>query len=895
MMKKMSLRMKLFIVITLVVIITFSFVSAIVSYKSITMAKEDAFFLADEMSAKYSYEIKAELQAARVTSESLMTVFKTLIERDQADRDMLNAVLQNALIQKEYMNIVSYCVAFEPNKLDGKDAKYAGQYPLYDDTGRYAPYWSLHDGEIAVEPLSDFDQDDWYAGARDSGQEYITDPFFFNVQGTPVLMASLVFPIIIDDEFIGIVSSDMALDSLQKMVSQVNTSGLDEFTEIYSNSGIITAHPNDQYFNKSIYTTSAYNMLTHDVSKIPESQKKADLYLDQFTSDDKLTEEYASAAAFVENLNEYAEDPNNVSLDLALMPNDLAKDFLQLDKNRVKIAREATSAIENGEPYIVTEDGYYKVFTPIPFSEATNPWSVAVSVPISEVLHKSNEIRNYVILVSILGLVLIAAAIYFVTRNLTKPILKLADFAKQVGEGDLGVDIPEIQNNGEVGILTKAFRTMVERINGLVNKLTHNSEELEKKNEHLNELNVMLVEAKNQAEASNRAKSQFLSNMSHEMRTPLNAIVGMTSIGSRAKDIEKKDNAFHKIEDASTHLVSLVNDILDMSKMEANKLELSEVEFKIDKVIDDAVEMVSPQREDKQQTLIIEVDSTIPRTFVGDDFRLSQVIINLLSNAVKFTEEKGEIALRVSFKEKQEEIYTLLFEVSDTGIGISAEQKAKLFHIFEQADNSTSRSFGGTGLGLALSQRIVEIMNGDIWVDSEIGKGSTFFFTVKLKCIKNESEQDNVSQSNYDEGNFSHNANAAEKENTKAATRFDFSQKTILLVEDIEINKEIVVAMLEETNVTIDYAANGKEAYELFVKNPERYDLILMDIQMPVMDGLEATKLIREINQKIPIIAMTANVFTEDVDMYLNTGFNNHIGKPLDYELTLNLLGDYLN
>ncbi|MDL2228894.1 cache domain-containing protein, partial [Treponema sp. OttesenSCG-928-L16] len=246
MLKKMSLRMKLFVLISLAVVITFSLVSWIVSYRSIEMAKEDAFSLADEMSAKYSYEIKSELQAARVTSESLMTVFKTLIERGDADRDTLNAILQNSLWQKEY--IISFCVAFEPNKLDGRDAEYAGQYPLYAESGRYAPYWSLQNGEINVEPLSDSEIDDevWYTGARDSKAEYITDPFFYNVQGKPVLMTSLVFPILIDGEFIGIVSSDMPLDSLQEMVSHVNTSGLNEYTEIYSNSGLVAAHPEDE-------------------------------------------------------------------------------------------------------------------------------------------------------------------------------------------------------------------------------------------------------------------------------------------------------------------------------------------------------------------------------------------------------------------------------------------------------------------------------------------------------------------------------------------------------------------------------------------------------------------------------------------------------------------------
>lgn len=879
MVKKMSLRMKLFVLITLVVIITFSIVSSIVSYRSIEMAKEDAFLLADEMSAKYSYEIKSELQAARVTSESLMTVFQTLIERGEADRDTLNAVLQNSLKQKRY--IISFCVAFEPNKLDGKDAEYAGQYPLYDDTGRYAPYWSLQNGEIGVEPLSGFDEDVWYAGARDSKKEYITDPFIYEVQGKPVLMTSLVFPIMIDDEFIGIVSSDMALESLQEMVSRVNTSGLGEYTEIYSNSGIISAHPDDHYFNKNIYATSAHKMLTTEPSKAKEAIEIANNYRDNSSIDD---EEYNSIAAFVESLTAYADNPDGADLDVAMMSNELAKEILSLDKDRLKVAQEATQAIENGESYTVTEDGYYKVYMPVHFSDDTNPWSVAVNVPISEVLQKSNEIRNYVILVSGIGLIFIALLLYFITRNLTKPILKLAYSAKQVGEGNFNVDIPEAKNNDEVSTLSLAFTKMVRQINELVIELTQNSQELEKKNQHLNELNEMLVEAKDQAEAANKAKTEFLSNMSHEMRTPLNAIVGMTAIGQRAKDEEKKRDSFRKIEEASTHLLSLVNDVLDMSKMEANKLKLSPVEFDFNKMITDAADMIRTQLNEKGQVWNAYVDNQVPKICFGDNFRLSQVIINLISNAVKFTGEQGEISLKVFVKDEENDLYTLQFEISDTGIGINEEQQTRLFHLFEQADNSTSRSFGGTGLGLAISKRIVELMEGEIWVESEPDLGSTFFFTVKLKRSTGSHKQKNDDQE----------CGVADAIGMEDGQKYGFSGKRILLTEDNEINREIVIAMLEDTNVEIDCAENGKAAYEMFAADPNKYDLILMDIQMPVMDGVEATKRIRELDQEVPIIALTANVFKEEVEKYIENGMNSHIGKPLDYNQTLEILEKYL-
>lgn len=877
MFKKMSIRLKLFLSIILVISIIFIIVIATVSLRSIQMAKDDAFSLADEMAAKYSYEIKAELQAARVTSESLMTVFQTLIERGEADRDMLNAVLQNSLQQKQY--IISFCVAFEPNKLDGKDEEYAGQYPLYGESGRYAPYWNMLDGELNVEPLENFDNDLWYAGARDTGKEYITDPFFYEVQGTQVLMTSLVFPIMIDGEFIGIVSSDMALDSLQDMVSQVNTSGLGEYTEIYSNSGIIVAQPNDEYFNKNLYAVSVYNMLLEEPGKTQDALDIVNGYIQT-----AQLVEHDNAALCAENLAAYLQDPVAANLDLTVIPNDLAIEVLHMDEDRFRVADTATQAIANGETYAVTEDGYYKVYMPIQFSEATNPWSVAVGVPISEILDRSNEIRNYVIIVSALGIALIAGLLYLLTRNLTQPILELADSAKKVGEGNFDVDIPDTKNSDEVGILSTAFRTMVAQINDLVSKLTRNSEELEKKNEHLGELNEKLIDARDQAEASNRAKSVFLSNMSHEMRTPLNAIVGMTTIGLKASNDAKKDDSFRKIDEASGHLLALVNDVLDLSKMEANKLELSRTKFAFAKLLEDTNVLISTQLKDKNQTLRVEADEDIPEFFVGDDFRLSQVLINLLSNAVKFTEDQKEIALKAFIKERSGEQYLIQFEVTDPGIGISEEHLPKLFNMFEQADKSTTRSFGGSGIGLALSKRIVEMMGGEIWVESEPGVGSTFFFTVKLERCTGDNP-DSCDDSTKECGDVP----------ATTEVQRDFSGKRILLAEDIEINREIVIAMLEDTNVEIECAENGRVACEKYAENPGRYDLILMDIQMPEMDGIEATRQIRKDDKEVPIIALTANVFSDDVDSYLECGINCHIGKPLDYDLTMEVLDRYLN
>jgi CheY-like chemotaxis protein len=283
---------------------------------------------------------------------------------------------------------------------------------------------------------------------------------------------------------------------------------------------------------------------------------------------------------------------------------------------------------------------------------------------------------------------------------------------------------------------------------------------------------------------------------------------------------------------------------------------------------------------EKKQEFIIAVSDDVPDALRGDNLRLAQVITNLIGNAVKFTPEKGRITLTVSLDGEDGGLCTLRFLIRDTGIGITEEQKSKLFRSFQQAESSTTRKYGGTGLGLAISRQIVELMGGGIWIDSEPGKGSTFGFTIRASRAEISPEDEAV-------------------EAEEQLKEDEFKGSVILLVEDMEINREIVTALLEPTGIIIESAENGRQAVDIFEKTPERYRLILMDVQMPVMDGYEAAKLIRSGKSPhagtVPIIAMTANVFREDVERSISSGMNAHLGKPVELNKLLPVLRKYIH
>lgn len=388
---------------------------------------------------------------------------------------------------------------------------------------------------------------------------------------------------------------------------------------------------------------------------------------------------------------------------------------------------------------------------------------------------------------------------------------------------------------------------------------------------------------RDKAIANTLAKGEFLSRMSHELRTPLNAIIGMTNIALREKDSKKVLEHIKKVESSSQLLLNIINDILDISKIDAGKLELVKESFDFNNMLKNAENIVRVKMDEKKQRFTVHCNEDIKYKIISDEHRLLQVIVNLLNNAMKFTPENGEISLTATQKKIDGSRIKLRVEVSDSGIGITPQQQEKLFRAFEQTDGSITRKYGGTGLGLAICKKILNALGGDIWVKSKPNQGACFFF--ELDAETGESLELNNNSTSVSAG-----------DGTDAT--FDWSGYTIILAEDVEINREIVELMLSETGIKIINAVNGKEAVEKFSAEPERYNLILMDIQMPVLDGLSATKYIRSINnahaKKIPIIAMTANAFTEDVDICLDAGMNEHIAKPISIEHFFDVLKKYL-
>lgn len=559
-----------------------------------------------------------------------------------------------------------------------------------------------------------------------------------------------------------------------------------------------------------------------------------------------------------------------------------------------------------------------------------------------------------------------------------------------------------------VAVLLAAFFIYVAIV--ILKKVVNNAENSLQKNDRL------LVQAKEEALRNSNAKSEFLSRVSHEIRTPLNAIIGMTSIAESTNDIKMLKYCISIINSSSEHLLSLINDVLDLAKIEAGKIELQYERINLEKILMRVCGLICDRIRKNKQHFSISLDKHLATDYISNELRLAQILTNLLANAVKFTPESGSISLSVTEKRREEKFSTLRFEIIDTGIGISPEQAGKIFNTFSQANANIAKQFGGTGLGLSIAKSLVERMGGRIWVESETGKGSTFIFEIQIERASPDHPAvitDDINPASLKvllassdkelTGHFTEIFNRAKIKADLAGTgsealqlmndlsdagrgydmifidydlpdmngagvtemlnsntdrntivmithinmlgaiehdisrlgvrRFiskpllyasiietinsligsnpqkqtlpavqsgmlpDLSGVTALLVEDMEINRQIITVMLSPTHINIEAAENGLLAFEKIKAEPDRYDIILMDIQMPVMDGYEATQAIRALDSQwaksIPIIAITANAFKEDIDKSIAKGMNDHIAKPVNKNVIMDTIVRY--
>ena len=383
-----------------------------------------------------------------------------------------------------------------------------------------------------------------------------------------------------------------------------------------------------------------------------------------------------------------------------------------------------------------------------------------------------------------------------------------------------------------------------------------------------------LVSAKDKALSASKAKSEFLSRVSHELRTPLNVILSMAKLGLSDANLEQSIGRFKKIVSSSAHLSNIINDVLEMSRMESGKTEIRYAPLNIAEIVGECVSMLMQRAGDNNNRLLQKVDPGIPFALTGDEFRIKQILLNLLSNSVKFTKD-GEISTEVRCLETNGKKYTLEFTVTDTGIGMSKDFLGRIFTPFEQEENYLSRNYQGTGLGLSISNNLVALMGGTMKVESELNKGSRFTFIL-----------------DFDPAEYKPAASV--KAEISQDTAISLAGRKILLVDDIEINRSIIIEVLGGTGLEIDQASDGEEGLNKYLKSPPgHYNCILMDVQMPRMDGYKATAAIRGCGRddcNLPIIAMTANALKEDITAALESGMNGHLAKPIDFELCIKLI-----
>ncbi|MCL2744281.1 MAG: ATP-binding protein, partial [Planctomycetaceae bacterium] len=498
------------------------------------------------------------------------------------------------------------------------------------------------------------------------------------------------------------------------------------------------------------------------------------------------------------------------------------------------------------------------------FSEETKPWTVAITVPMTSVLQSAVTMRNYVIANFVIFALIITLCLYFMTGKITKPIFQLVKSAGQIGHGNFDAEIPQFNQKDEIGTLSDAFRAMVR-------ELQRRAEELIGKNERLGRLNEI--------------KDEFLANTSHELRTPINGIIGivesmMDGAVGELSDEQKYNLAV--VANSGRRLSHLVNDILDFTKLKNREIELQLKSLDLYTVVDIVVMLSKPLIKNKDLVIVNDVGYSLP-LIKADENRIQQILYNLIGNAVKFT-EKGNVTISAEVQGNEVAVH-----IKDTGIGIEEKSYEKIFESFEQADGSTAREYGGSGLGLSITKKIVELHGGKITVESKIGSGSVFTFTIPVSTEQDAEEIDAEKTRITVDIEQKLIANTNPLESGVSVQPSDGKQRPrILTVDDEPVNIQVLFNMLSMCDFSVEKAFNGQEALELFEKG-ERFDLVLLDVMMPKLSGYDVCKRLRKTHSllDLPIIMLTAKNQIQDVILGFRSGANDYVSKPFEKDVLI--------